>query len=283
MACNSSKQTKLLENNDCQKQSMPKECHHGENMKKYYETRIVNCVIYARNSHYNDRESIALQLADCERVARRMGARVMYVDDENCSGYETPLQRREALQNIMKSVSENDVQMLLITDISRLSRSVLQGVYLLNWFTLRGVAVVEAHHSEGELDSLDGYLAWKHRAKLYEGLIKAEAYYHSHNRKALLPDIEKYTAPTKPLGYHRDGKEPYRLRITRYYARHIESFFNIAIQEAKLFFSEEPSPTKMNYAKLYDRLKEKPESRELMDTINNYFDSRKKKSGTKTT
>ena len=87
------------------------------------ETR--SAVIYARVSSENDRQDTTRQITDLESYASRENIRIVKVFQEHISGVKK-IEERAVLQECLDYCCTENVQILLLSEISRLGRSTLQ-------------------------------------------------------------------------------------------------------------------------------------------------------------
>lgn len=87
----------------------------------------MNVVIYSRVSSQSTRQSTERQVTDLERFAAVHDYKVMAIFEEKISGRKTNIQRPVLSQCLEYCInSENHIDMLLLTEISRLGRSTLE-------------------------------------------------------------------------------------------------------------------------------------------------------------
>ena len=87
------------------------------------ETR--SAVIYARVSSENDRQDTTRQISDLESYARKENIRIVKVFQEHISGVKK-IEERAVLQECLDYCCNNHIDILLLSEISRLGRSTLQ-------------------------------------------------------------------------------------------------------------------------------------------------------------
>ena len=87
------------------------------------ETR--NAVIYARVSSENDRQDTTRQITDLESYASRENIKIVKIFQEHISGVKK-IEERAVLQECLDYCCNNHIQILLLSEISRLGRSTLQ-------------------------------------------------------------------------------------------------------------------------------------------------------------
>ena len=87
------------------------------------ETR--SAVIYARVSSENDRQDTTRQITDLESYASRDNIKIVKVFQEHISGVKK-IEERAVLQECLDYCCNNHIQLLLLSEISRLGRSTLQ-------------------------------------------------------------------------------------------------------------------------------------------------------------
>lgn len=89
--------------------------------------RLMNVVIYSRVSSQTARQSTERQVADLRKFAADRGCTVCAVFEEKISGRKANLDRPVLLQCLDYCTDpQNRVDMLLVTEISRLGRSTLE-------------------------------------------------------------------------------------------------------------------------------------------------------------
>ncbi|GEM_PF-1336567 len=245
-------------------------------MEKTNQALIKNCVIYARSSHWGDQKSIDKQMKECESFANTNGLKVEMRLKENCSGYLAPMHKRARLLATMSYVESHKIQAVLVRDISRLSRSVLQGAQMLYWFRLMGVAVIDVEYmKDKKLLGAEEYFGFDYHAVLYEKLIKAERYYHEHTDVPRCSTSSQYSGRKVLLGYKRDEHNSTRLVKDPEIAGDMEAFFAIAIRKAESIVGKSSSK-KMNYAQLFRELNQDNEPRQIIDRLNSSGQATKK-------
>ena len=87
------------------------------------ETR--SAVIYARVSSENDRQDTTRQITDLESYASRENIKIVKVFQEHISGVKK-IEERAVLQECLDYCCNNHIDILLLSEISRLGRSTLQ-------------------------------------------------------------------------------------------------------------------------------------------------------------
>lgn len=87
------------------------------------ETR--SAVIYARVSSENDRQDTTRQITDLQSYAARENIKIEKIFQEHISGVKK-IEERAVLQECLDYCCSNHVQILLLSEISRLGRSTLQ-------------------------------------------------------------------------------------------------------------------------------------------------------------
>lgn len=87
------------------------------------ETR--SAVIYARVSSENDRQDTTRQITDLESYAGKENIKIVKVFQEHISGVKK-IEERAVLQECLDYCCNNHIDILLLSEISRLGRSTLQ-------------------------------------------------------------------------------------------------------------------------------------------------------------
>ncbi len=214
------------------------------------------CVIYARGSRWDDTEAISQQIDECQRYAREQGYKVMRRDfRENTSGYNTPLHKRHKLLFMMQYMKEHGIKVLLVRDISRLSRSVLQGAYLLHWCQRAGIVIHDIELVRKKNCAPD--LGWNYIKELYSRLIAAEDYHHTHiNRPGKQTDSNiLYIGKKPPFGYKAPGKLPARLEKNPETSGVVGIIFQAALKNVSKAHIINKNGARINYTKLHGLLK----------------------------
>lgn len=84
-----------------------------------------SAVIYARVSSENDRQDTTRQITDLESYASRENIKIEKIFQEHISGVKK-IEERAVLQECLDYCCNNQIQILLLSEISRLGRSTLQ-------------------------------------------------------------------------------------------------------------------------------------------------------------
>ena len=84
-----------------------------------------SAVIYARVSSENDRQDTTRQITDLQNYATRESIKIEKVFQEHISGVKK-IEERVVLQECLDYCCDNHIQILLLSEISRLGRSTLQ-------------------------------------------------------------------------------------------------------------------------------------------------------------
>ena len=95
-------------------------------------------VIYARVSSTGDRQSTARQVADLTRYAEASGMEVVAVYEEKASGAKKD---REQLAECLAFLKGGGAEHLLVTELSRLGRSLRQVLEVVDELTEKGVNI----------------------------------------------------------------------------------------------------------------------------------------------
>jgi len=225
------------------------------------------CVIYARSSRWNNTASVKSQIVACEAFARRHKLDVKGRFKDTVSGYSAPLYRRKGLQDMMAFVKEYGVRIILLTDISRLSRSVMQGVYLLNWFSSLGVVVYDISHLDN-VHNVEPSLGWPYRKILYDGLIEAERMIHVHSDDPPQADADLFfKGKTAPLGYIAANSNVSVLEKDSRVSGIVQDVFRIALECAPNAMRGPSRGKSINYTALYDLLSERDDFRMALEAL----------------
>lgn len=89
------------------------------------DTLTRSAVIYARVSSENDRQDTTRQITDLQSYATRENIKIEKVFQEHISGVKK-IEERAVLQECLDYCCNNHIQILLLSEISRLGRSTLQ-------------------------------------------------------------------------------------------------------------------------------------------------------------
>ena len=84
-----------------------------------------SAVIYARVSSENDRQDTTRQITDLQSYATRENIKIEKIFQEHISGVKK-IEERAVLQECLDYCCNNHIQILLLSEISRLGRSTLQ-------------------------------------------------------------------------------------------------------------------------------------------------------------
>ena len=95
-------------------------------------------VIYARVSSTGERQSTARQVADLQRYAEASGMEVVAVYEEKASGAKRD---REQLAACLEFLKGGGAQHLLVTELSRLGRSLKQVLEVVDELTATGINI----------------------------------------------------------------------------------------------------------------------------------------------
>lgn len=105
-------------------------------------------VIYARVSSVGDRQSTERQVADLTRYAAAAGMEVVAVFEEKASGAKKD---REKLAECVAFLKDGGAEHLLVTELSRLGRSLRQVLEVVDDLTERGVNIYFQDHGMNTL------------------------------------------------------------------------------------------------------------------------------------
>jgi len=89
------------------------------------DNEIRSAVIYARVSSENDRQDTTRQITDLQNYAEKEDIRIEKVFHEHISGVKK-IEERAVLQECLDYCCNNHIDILLLSEISRLGRSTLQ-------------------------------------------------------------------------------------------------------------------------------------------------------------
>ena len=89
------------------------------------DNQTQSAVIYARVSSENDRQDTTRQINDLQSYATRENIKIEKVFQEHISGVKK-IEERAVLQECLDYCCNNHIQILLLSEISRLGRSTLQ-------------------------------------------------------------------------------------------------------------------------------------------------------------
>ncbi|MCK9331646.1 MAG: recombinase family protein [Candidatus Cloacimonetes bacterium] len=150
-------------------------------------------ISYARRSRDENTDAIKKQHSENRRYANTHGLTIHAEYDETVSGYES-MDQHKKLNIVLNKCAEEGIKDILVTNISRLTRSVRDGVLLLDWLHRNGIIL---HFSTKE----KVYTAVGHLDVIKE-LIAAEEYYWKFiQAKPALPVNGFYSKGRPPNGY----------------------------------------------------------------------------------
>ena len=89
------------------------------------ETKNKRAVIYARVSSENDRQDTSRQITDLQKYSNTQDMTVVKIYEEHISGAKKN-EERQVLTECLDYCNENNVDYLLLSELSRLGRSTLQ-------------------------------------------------------------------------------------------------------------------------------------------------------------
>lgn len=89
------------------------------------ETKNKTAVIYARVSSNNDRQDTSRQIKDLENYAKSQNIEIVNIYEEHISGAKK-IEERQILGECLKYCKRESVNLLLLSELSRLGRSTLQ-------------------------------------------------------------------------------------------------------------------------------------------------------------
>ena len=110
-----------------------------------------NAVIYARVSSTGERQSTERQVADLKRYASSSGLEVVAVYEEKASGAKRD---REQLTACLAFLRSGGAEILLVSELSRLGRSLRQVLEVVDELTERGINIY--FQSQGLNTIVDG-------------------------------------------------------------------------------------------------------------------------------
>lgn len=94
-------------------------------MKAITKTKMKKAVIYARVSSTNDRQDTGRQIKDLENYAKSQNIRIVKIYEEHISGAKK-IEERQVLTECLEYCITQNVDFLLLSELSRLGRSTLQ-------------------------------------------------------------------------------------------------------------------------------------------------------------
>ena len=89
------------------------------------ETKKKRAVIYARVSSENDRQDTSRQITDLQKFSEAQNMEIVKIYEEHISGAKKN-EERQVLTECLDYCTENNVDYLLLSELSRLGRSTLQ-------------------------------------------------------------------------------------------------------------------------------------------------------------
>ncbi len=95
------------------------------NLTFIMDNEIRSAVIYARVSSENDRQDTTRQITDLQNYATRENIKIEKIFQEHISGVKK-IEERAVLQECLDYCCNNHIDILLLSEISRLGRSTLQ-------------------------------------------------------------------------------------------------------------------------------------------------------------
>lgn len=112
---------------------------------EYYKdlSSMSKAVIYARVSSMGDRQSTERQVADLTRYAKANNLTVVKVFEDKASGVRVD---REGLEACLEFLKGGGAQHLLVSELSRLGRTLLQVLQVVNKLTEAGVNIYFQDH-----------------------------------------------------------------------------------------------------------------------------------------
>jgi DNA invertase Pin-like site-specific DNA recombinase len=110
------------------------------------------CVIYSRVSSTNDRQDLKRQIADLTNYAERQNYRILNCYSERVSGAKK-LDEREPFIEMLKYVKANQVNKILIWELSRLARNTSTILSVIEQMNTIGVSIYIHNYSLETLDA----------------------------------------------------------------------------------------------------------------------------------
>lgn len=159
-----------------------------------------HAISYARSSRDENSDSVKKQHKDNAAYAKTRGLTIHAKHDDSISGYENLAQHRD-LMKALDLCLDKGIRDIVITNVSRLTRSLRDGVLLLDWLHRHGIRL---HLSkEQRVHEEVGYL------DLIRELADAEDYYWKFARgKAAQANDSIYGKGRPPNGYTTDKGKP---------------------------------------------------------------------------
>ena len=227
-------------------------------------------VIYARRSRWNDTDSIERQIKTCRGHAKGKTWLERGIYQEFASGYGDSLHKRTELVKMMDYVRLHGIKLILVACIDRLSRSVAQGAFLLDWFKSLGIIIYDVDYVTATgPEGVQPSHGWQYRRALYRRLIEAENYYHAHieDRQGNGHDGILFRGRSAPLGFTYAGKLPARLRKDGATAELVGALFQTALKYAKELGKGTKPSSPINYSELYRKLSGDGQFREVREAL----------------
>jgi len=216
-------------------------------------------VIYARSSSFNQ-EAIEEQKKKCTAYGYKHNLIKSGFFADFVSGYGDALHRRKNLVRLMHYVKKNYIKIVVVSDISRLSRSVRQGAFLLHWFALQGITVHDVEYlSQANREAPS--LGWPYRKQMLKKLIAAEDKYHAHinMKKNAKKTGVHFSGTVPPWGYIYEGGKSGILIKNPNLQDQVAAVFRIALETAKTMAAKQGNEKSINYTGLYRKIAENDE------------------------
>lgn len=190
-----------------------------------------NYVIYARSSRWDNDGSTDEQIKECKKYGKQKGLTFCETFTDNVSGHsdQVPMHKRRGLLTLMQYVKERKIEMVVVRDITRLSRTVMEGAHCLHWFMLQGVVVHDVDYAQNA-GAVEPSNSWAYRKELYMLLLAGEDYYHAHKGVASNEvSTILYRGHKAPWGYVLAGSLPTPLIKDRVEEPYVSRLFELLL------------------------------------------------------
>jgi hypothetical protein len=153
------------------------------------------CVVYTRVSRKENTADLKNQKKKVRQYAKQKNLRVAYEHSEIVSGFTDIFKRKELAAALNKCLL-NKIGVLVVNDLSRLTRSVRDGILILDWTHRHGITIYTAGNSNdiNEVNYLDHL----------QELLDAERFYN----RQLSRKREGFGRGKPPKGYERSAGNP---------------------------------------------------------------------------